>query len=85
MTAHVTRAVVLAAALFAASSSIAATSLRNDELVVTSDISKRHVGFQKRVRPRNPELEPRYYARPIYYRPYPYDLPFPFVFGFTRW
>lgn len=26
--------------------------------------------------------EPRYYARPTYYRPYPYAVPAPFVFGF---
>jgi hypothetical protein len=26
--------------------------------------------------------DPRYYARPVYYRPYPYAVPAPFVFGF---
>jgi len=26
--------------------------------------------------------DPRYYARPIYYRPYPYGVPAPFVFGY---
>lgn len=26
--------------------------------------------------------DPRYYARPVYYRPYPYGVPAPFVFGF---
>lgn len=25
---------------------------------------------------------PRYYARPVYYRPYPYGAPAPFVFGY---
>jgi hypothetical protein len=25
---------------------------------------------------------PRYYARPVHYRPYPYRVPAPFVFGF---
>lgn len=25
---------------------------------------------------------PRYYARPVYYRPYPYGVPAPFVFGY---
>ncbi|MBR0824686.1 hypothetical protein JQ596_03985 [Bradyrhizobium manausense] len=29
-----------------------------------------------------PPYEPRYYARPVYYRPYPYGVPAPFVFGF---
>lgn len=26
--------------------------------------------------------DPRYYARPVHYRPYPYRVPAPFVFGF---
>ena len=26
--------------------------------------------------------DPRYYARPVYYRPYPYRVPAPFVFGY---
>lgn len=26
--------------------------------------------------------DPRYYARPVHYRPYPYGVPAPFVFGF---
>ena len=32
--------------------------------------------------------QPRYYARPYYYRPYPYAVPAPFTFGFAfgpRW
>ncbi|WP_256808725.1 hypothetical protein [Bradyrhizobium sp. Bra64] len=28
---------------------------------------------------------PRYYARPVYYRPYPYGVPAPFVLGFGPW
>lgn len=27
--------------------------------------------------------QPRYYARPYYYRPYPYSVPAPFTFGFN--
>ena len=27
--------------------------------------------------------QPRYYARPYYYRPYPYAVPAPFTFGFN--
>ena len=34
---------------------------------------------------RNPLAEPHYYARPVYYRPYPYGVPAPFVFGYGRW
>ncbi|TGN83479.1 hypothetical protein EOW77_0024590 [Bradyrhizobium yuanmingense] len=26
--------------------------------------------------------DPRYYARPVYYRPYPYGVPAPFVFTY---
>ncbi len=26
--------------------------------------------------------DPRYYARPVYYHPYPYGVPAPFVFGY---
>ena len=26
--------------------------------------------------------DPRYYARPVYYRPYPYGVPAPFVIGY---
>ena len=26
--------------------------------------------------------DPRYYARPVHYRPYPYGVPAPFVFGY---
>ncbi|MBR0990815.1 hypothetical protein JQ580_08825 [Bradyrhizobium japonicum] len=26
--------------------------------------------------------DPHYYARPVHYRPYPYRVPAPFVFGF---
>ncbi|MGY4628636.1 hypothetical protein [Bradyrhizobium sp. USDA 4486] len=26
--------------------------------------------------------DPRYYARPVYYRPYPYAVPAPFVLGY---
>jgi hypothetical protein len=29
--------------------------------------------------------DPHYYARPIYYRPYPYGVPAPFVFSYGPW
>jgi hypothetical protein len=29
--------------------------------------------------------DPHYYARPVYYRPYPYGVPAPFVFGYGPW
>jgi hypothetical protein len=30
----------------------------------------------------SPPPDPHYYARPVYYRPYPYGVPAPFVFGY---
>jgi hypothetical protein len=32
-----------------------------------------------------PRPDPHYYARPVYYRPYPYGVPAPFVLGFGPW
>jgi hypothetical protein len=29
-----------------------------------------------------PRPDPPYYARPVYYRPYPYGVPAPFVIGY---
>lgn len=29
--------------------------------------------------------DPRYYARPVYYRPYPYAVAAPFVLGYGPW
>lgn len=33
----------------------------------------------------SPRPDPHYYARPVYYRPYPYGVPAPFVFGYGPW
>jgi len=35
----------------------------------------RHYGYYR------PHYRPYYYNRPVYYRPYPYDAPAPFIFG----
>ncbi|WP_074119189.1 hypothetical protein [Bradyrhizobium sp. AS23.2] len=32
-----------------------------------------------------PPHDPHYYARPVYYRPYPYGVPAPFVLGYGPW
>ncbi|MFT4121304.1 hypothetical protein [Bradyrhizobium sp.] len=32
-----------------------------------------------------PPRDPHYYARPVYYRPYAYGVPVPFVFGYGPW
>jgi len=42
---------------------------------------RRHVRYDDSVR-YVPRPDPHYYARPIYYRPYPYGAPAPFVVGF---
>ena len=43
--------------------------------------ARRHARAQDVVRPAV-RRDPRYYARPVYYRPYPYGVPAPFVFGY---
>ncbi|MCP3372860.1 hypothetical protein [Bradyrhizobium cajani] len=42
---------------------------------------RRHARTPDAVRPAV-RHDPRYYARPVYYRPYPYGVPAPFVFGY---
>lgn len=42
---------------------------------------RRHARTHDIVRPAV-RHDPRYYARPVYYRPYPYGLPVPFIFGY---
>jgi hypothetical protein len=43
--------------------------------------ARRHSHYIVELR-RDPAREPHYYARPVYYRPYPYGVPAPFVLGF---
>jgi hypothetical protein len=53
--------------------------------VFATDIgARRHARHHDAVR-RVALPEPRYYARPVYYRPYPYGVPAPFVLGFGPW
>ncbi|WBL79176.1 hypothetical protein I3J27_01760 [Bradyrhizobium xenonodulans] len=42
---------------------------------------RRHARTHDVVRPAV-RHDPRYYARPVTYRPYPYGVPAPFVFGY---
>ena len=46
--------------------------------------ARRHARHHDAVRQFAPH-EPRYYARPVSYRPYPYGVPAPFVLGFGPW
>jgi hypothetical protein len=43
--------------------------------------ARRHVRYDDSAR-YAPRPDPHYNARPIYYRPYPYGVPAPFVFGY---
>jgi hypothetical protein len=45
----------------------------------TSDLNARHRHDHRYVD--RPAYQPQYYARPTYYRPYPYALPAPFFLG----
>ncbi|WP_409191193.1 hypothetical protein [Bradyrhizobium sp. RDM4] len=53
------------------------------------DASAGRAVFDARRHPRYDDIarytrrpDPHYYARPVYYRPYPYGVPAPFVFGY---
>lgn len=46
--------------------------------------ARRHLRYDDIVR-YSPRRDPHYYARPVYYRPYPYGVPAPFVFGYGPW
>lgn len=43
--------------------------------------ARRHLRYDDIAR-YSPRPDPHYYARPVYYRPYPYTVPAPFVFGY---
>jgi hypothetical protein len=45
----------------------------------TNDLNARHRHDHRYVD--RPAYQPQYYARPTYYRPYPYALPAPFFLG----
>jgi len=46
--------------------------------------ARRHARYDDIARPAA-RRDPRYYARPVYYRPYPHAVPAPFVFGYGPW
>ncbi|MCP3474701.1 hypothetical protein NLM33_30755 [Bradyrhizobium sp. CCGUVB1N3] len=66
--------------------SVAATSIamQQQPSARTADFgAPRHDRYAHRVR--HVPYQPHYYARPVYYRPYPYRVPAPFVLGFGPW
>ena len=73
-------AVALAAGLPRASAAQRATIPEASAGIAVFD-ARRHVRTRDIVRPAA-RRDPRYYARPVYYRPYPYGVPAPFVFGY---
>ncbi|MBR0711409.1 hypothetical protein [Bradyrhizobium liaoningense] len=73
-------AVALAAGLPRASAAHRVTVPEASAGIAVFD-ARRHVRTSDIVRPAV-RRDPRYYARPAYYRPYPYAVPAPFVFGY---
>jgi hypothetical protein len=62
------------------------------QMVTKPDASAGRAIFDARRHARHDDIarqyarhDPHYYARPIYYRPYPYGVPAPFVLGFGPW
>jgi len=73
-------AVALAAGLPRASFAHRVTIPEASAGIAVFDV-RRHARAPDVVRPAV-RRDPRYYARPVYYRPYPYGVPAPFVFGY---
>jgi len=73
-------AVALAAGLPRASFAHRVTIPEASAGIAVFDV-RRHARAPEVVRPAV-RRDPRYYARPVYYRPYPYGVPAPFVFGY---
>ncbi|WLB54076.1 hypothetical protein AB7008_01890 [Bradyrhizobium sp. 521_C7_N1_3] len=85
MTRWIALAVVagLAAALPRASTAQSVT--KSDASAGTAIFDARRHARHHDVARRSAPHDPRYYARPVYYRPYPYGVPAPFVFGYGPW
>jgi len=67
--------------------SVAATSIamQHQSSARAADFgAPRHDRYARNIR-RSMPYEPHYYARRVYYRPYPYGVPYPFVLGFGPW
>lgn len=73
-------AVALAAGLSRASAAQRVTMPEASAGIAVFDV-RRHARTQYMTRPAA-RRDPRYYARPVTYRPYPYSVPAPFVFGY---
>jgi len=80
-----TLAVALAAGLPVASADAAHGAMTAEASVHATDLGARRQARPYHVTHRYAPYAPHYYARPVYYRPYPYSTPAPFVFGFGPW
>ena len=67
--------------LIVTSPDVAIAKASKASAVTTDAGARRYARYHDAVRHAAPD-EPRYYARPVYYRPYPYGVPAPFVFGY---
>lgn len=82
---------VLALTLMSGSSAATAASLqaavREPHALTSTDLSARRRVRHPAQYVYRPQVQPAYYDRPTYYRPYPYALPVPFFlgFGFGGW
>ncbi|MCK1543092.1 hypothetical protein IVA87_00600 [Bradyrhizobium sp. 147] len=76
-------AVALAAGVTRASAAQRVTMPQASAGIAVFDV-RRPARTHDMVRPAT-RHDPRYYARPVYYRPYPYAVPAPFVFGYGPW
>lgn len=78
-------AIAVASALLSTLVTPAAATGREQAFAPGSDAgARRHAHRIVSVR-RAPPVAPHYYARPVYYRPYPYSAFAPFVLGFGPW
>jgi hypothetical protein len=76
-------ALVAAAQAFSAPAAIAATGTApQSKAAVASNATDPGARRIHRRHPASPAYVPTYFARPYYYRPYPYDVPVPFFLGF---
>ena len=80
-------AAALAWTLLSPAAAVAASGIATQPQarVPTVDFDARRHGRHVISPRRYPAYAPHYYARPVYYRPYPYGVPAPFVLGYGPW
>ena len=85
MTRWIALAVVAGLAAGLPRASTAQSVTKSDASAGTAIFDTRRHARHHDVARRSAPHDPHYYARPIYYRPYPYGVPAPFVFGYGPW